>query len=143
MRVSRVFDRRTYYGGHVVFRQGDRSFNAYLIENGEVEIVRETPTGEVILATLGPGNLFGEMGLLDGKPRSATARVPTMAVLNVVNEATIERLKSQIDKKVWALIEVLMHRLRQANRRLDQLSVMHHPHECQDAAAAAKETPPV
>lgn len=44
----------------------------YLIVEGQVRVVREHESGEEPLATLGPGEFFGEMALLDGKPRSAT-----------------------------------------------------------------------
>jgi putative ABC transport system ATP-binding protein len=62
-------------GGETVFRQGSRGQLIYVIEAGEVEILRELADGgEERLAVLGPGEYFGELGPLLGFPRSATAR---------------------------------------------------------------------
>ncbi len=64
--------------GEVVFRQGDPPDRLYSIGSGEVEIVREDPVrGETILARLGPGEFFGEMGILGNAPRNATVRAAT------------------------------------------------------------------
>ena len=122
VRAQTVLDRRTYYPGHVVFRQGDAPHAAFIIESGRVEIVREHKGDEVVLATLGAGTGFGEMGMLDGKPRSATARVLETAVVKVVTEKMIEQIKEHMEPGVWALLKAMMNRLRDANALLDQVS---------------------
>jgi putative ABC transport system ATP-binding protein len=61
--------------GQALFHQGDASDRIYVIEEGVVEILRRTPDGqEERIATVGPGDCFGEMGPLFDLPRSATAR---------------------------------------------------------------------
>src|SRR5262249_31704771 len=61
--------------GQVLFRQGDRGDLIYIIESGNVEIVREhADGGEELRTVLGPGDYFGEIGPFFGLPRSATAR---------------------------------------------------------------------
>ncbi len=67
--------------GAELFRQGDPSDLIYTIDDGEVEITRDTPDGEVLLATLSTGDHFGEMGPLFGLRRSATARARTNCVV--------------------------------------------------------------
>jgi len=67
--------------GTALFRQGDPSDRIYVVERGQVDVVRDTPDGEVLLATLGPGEHLGEMGPLFGLPRSATVRARTDAAL--------------------------------------------------------------
>ena len=63
--------------GAVLFRAGDEGDAMYLIEEGKVRIcVRAKDGHEVTLTELHRGDFFGEMALLDGKPRSADARVP-------------------------------------------------------------------
>jgi CRP-like cAMP-binding protein len=121
-RATTVLDRRTYYPGQVIFRQGEVPYSAFIIESGAVEIVREHEGDEVLLATLKPGTVFGEMGMLDGKPRSATARVVETAVVKVVNEKMIDQLKEHMEPGVWALMKALMSRLRDANALLEQVS---------------------
>ncbi|MET0461359.1 MAG: ATP-binding cassette domain-containing protein, partial [Ilumatobacteraceae bacterium] len=67
-------------GGHL-FRQGDPSDLIYIVDKGHVDVVRDTTEGEVVLATLGPGDHLGEMGPLFGLPRSATIRARTDVTL--------------------------------------------------------------
>src|SRR3954453_5631184 len=62
--------------GAVLFRAGDAGDSMYLIEDGKIQISMRSSDGEdLILAVLGPGDFFGEMALIDNKPRSANAMV--------------------------------------------------------------------
>jgi putative ABC transport system ATP-binding protein len=82
MGESRPPERLAYEPGQVVFEQGDRSDLVYMIEDGEIEIVRQRADGgEELLAVLGPGRYFGELGPLFGLQRSATARAVKHAVI--------------------------------------------------------------
>jgi len=60
--------------GKIVFREGDPTDYAYLIQSGQVEILKLGAVSNVRVALLGPGDVFGEMGVIDELPRSATAR---------------------------------------------------------------------
>ncbi len=60
--------------GELVFREGDLGDCVYMIRRGRAEVLRETERGQESLATLGPGECFGELAVLDKKPRSATVR---------------------------------------------------------------------
>ena len=73
---------QTYQPGHEIVRQGDTGVGAFIIRSGKVEVVQERSGKEMKIATLGPGDVFGEMALLDEFPRSATIRAiePTTAL---------------------------------------------------------------
>ena len=73
---------QTYQPGHEIVRQGDTGVGAFIIRSGKVEVVQERSGKEMKIATLGPGDVFGEMALLDEFPRSATVRAvePTTAL---------------------------------------------------------------
>lgn len=74
-----------FSAGEVIFRQGYPGDHAYIIKRGEVEIVLENVDGsEEIVATLGEGEMFGEMAVMDDAPRSATARAKTDCALQVM-----------------------------------------------------------
>ncbi|MGH2807339.1 MAG: cyclic nucleotide-binding domain-containing protein, partial [Actinomycetota bacterium] len=60
--------------GQTIFNEGDKADNFYIVTEGEVEVVRGGDGSEQKIATLGPGQFFGEMGLLSGRPRMATVR---------------------------------------------------------------------
>ena len=65
---------RRYRRGEVIFHQGDPGDALHVVTSGSVKIVLPSPEGdEAIIATVRPGDFFGELSLLDGAPRSATA----------------------------------------------------------------------
>src|SRR5579862_4717652 len=68
-RIAESFKERQYGPNHVIEGEGDKGVSFFLIKDGQVSIKK----GNRTLATLGPGQFFGEMALLDGQPRSATA----------------------------------------------------------------------
>src|SRR6266540_4116271 len=59
--------------GEVIFHEGDRSDGLYLVIAGSVRVSTAGESGEMLLAFIGPDDVLGEMGVLDGEPRSATA----------------------------------------------------------------------
>ena len=72
-----------FEAGEVIFHQGSRGDLIYIVEQGQVEIARERADGtEEIVAHVGPGEYFGELGPLLGFPRAATARASASTVLN-------------------------------------------------------------
>ena len=60
--------------GEFVFREGETANYAYVLVEGNVEIVKSTGDGYLTLTTIEKGAIFGEMALIDGQPRSAGAR---------------------------------------------------------------------
>ncbi len=85
---------RRYRRSETVFHQGDPGDSLYIVESGSVKIVLPSPEGEegAIIATLGRGEFFGELALLDGAPHSATAVAiePTQAL--VLRRETFDEL---------------------------------------------------
>ena len=119
MRKTQVLDRRVYYPGQILFREGEEAWAAFMIEKGSVEIVRGEGSGsETILATINGAELIGEMGLIDGSPRSATARATSTTVVQVITEQNFARLLAQAEPGLVALLKVLLRRLRATNDAL-------------------------
>lgn len=65
---------KSYKDGDVIYRQGEDSRWAFEVLEGSVELTKDGPDGAVVMARLRPGELFGELGILDNAPRSTTAR---------------------------------------------------------------------
>jgi CRP-like cAMP-binding protein len=119
MRKAKVLDRRVFREGQVIFREGEQSWAAFLVESGSVDIIKQAEgTVPRLLATIGAGDLFGEMGLIDGSPRSATARAAEMPVVQVINEREFHRLLTTAEPGLVALLKVLLRRLRATNQAL-------------------------
>ena len=79
-----------YAAGETVFRQGDRSDLVYMVDAGEVDVVRVLADGgEELLATVGPGHYVGELGPMLGFPRSATVRARTRGASDRLRRAPV------------------------------------------------------
>jgi Cyclic nucleotide-binding domain len=74
IRTSPKLERQTYKPGSVVVRQGDPADKFYILTKGQAEVLRENDGQEVLVTRLGPGQYFGEIGLLHGGKRIATVR---------------------------------------------------------------------
>ncbi|MBE7440720.1 MAG: cyclic nucleotide-binding domain-containing protein [Spirochaetales bacterium] len=84
---------RRYAAGTVLFEQGQVGAHFYLIRSGNVQIYKTTPDqGELILATLGEGDIFGELALVGDQPRAASARCSTDATLAVASSDNLEAM---------------------------------------------------
>jgi len=69
-RLDRIMVQREFPAGKDIVTEGDTGAGFFLIENGKVEVIH----GSTLLATLGKGDYFGEMAMLDGRPRVASVR---------------------------------------------------------------------
>jgi CRP-like cAMP-binding protein/RsiW-degrading membrane proteinase PrsW (M82 family) len=103
--------RRKYQAGDLVFREGDAARHFYLVEKGRVQIIRDTDTGPVALSTIKEGEIFGEMALVQGEERSATAVCMTETILSSALSDHLESLISSNPDFASALIRTLVTRL--------------------------------
>lgn len=69
----KFLDRRTFAKGRAIFKEGEPGDAAYVLEQGQVAIVKKFEDGNKQIATLSPGSIFGEMALIDGSTRMAAA----------------------------------------------------------------------
>lgn len=102
-----------YEAGTEIVRQGDTSNSFYIIVQGRVEVANRRPGGqEIILGELGPGEWFGEIGLILGRPRSATVRAKTDSVeVMVADKEAFSRLIEQSSSARDDITQVLFERL--------------------------------
>lgn len=107
-------ERENYAAGDCVFREGEFAMCAYIVESGRVEVRKETFGGSFSVATLGPGELFGEMALLGDCNRTATVEAVEETVLLVVNPTVLMQKIENADPVLRRLVKVLIRRLREA-----------------------------
>src|SRR5215468_4483295 len=117
--------RRHLNAGQTVFREGDPPGSAYVIESGTVEVSTDRSGLRVVLALLGPGDLFGEMALIDSAPRMATARSIGEATLIQVDRIQIQQRLESADPIVGALLRGQLQRYRAAMKRFGDLREDH------------------
>jgi EAL domain-containing protein (putative c-di-GMP-specific phosphodiesterase class I) len=100
----------------VIFGEGDIGDCAYIIEKGRVQISIEKNESCFPLLTLLPGDIFGEMAILDGMTRSATATALEDCELSVVSRDLLTQRIDASDPIVRLLISLLLRRIRSSNR---------------------------
>lgn len=108
-------------GGTTVFRQGDTGGSMYVIRAGRVRVLKETHGRQRVVTTLGPGDFFGEMAVVTGRPRSATAEVIEEAELLKVPANKLQEMVTSNGEIAIRLIRHLAERLENANRFIDLL----------------------
>lgn len=106
--------------GQVIFHKGTTGNNMYIVLGGTVGLY----DGKKPLASIGMGDMFGEMALINSEPRSATAVAAEDCLLFALDEGTFHRLmtKSVAIRLLLNIIATQSHRLRRANERLMSLA---------------------
>lgn len=109
---------KTYAKGAMIYEEGDPSTCVYRIKSGEIEITKATERGNrVQLAVLHAGEIFGEMGVLQGLERSASARVVEPADVEVYDSDAFYQAVQNDGGFALSLLRILCRRLSQTNVR--------------------------
>lgn len=111
-------DQRRFAAGERIFAEGDPSDVAYIITAGAVEIFKAAAAHDVLLAVLREGDIFGEMGLIDEAPRSASARAAESVVATAVGRDEFIELALSRTEQGTALLRALFERLRTTSQLL-------------------------
>ena len=109
---GKILERKVFYAGQKIFTEGDRGDRAYLIQAGNVDIVKN----EMHLATLGPGELFGEMALVDDKPRMATAMAQSDVTCVIISRDSFHEKLSKADPFIRGLLNIFVRNIRNLTR---------------------------
>jgi CRP/FNR family transcriptional regulator len=121
--VARVAISRRFNAGAIVFREGDEGSTCYIVRAGRTRAIRVHPDGRSItLAHFGPGDIFGEMAMLDGERRSATVEATEDTEAIAILSADMHRLLREHADISVKLIAALGQRLRDTNERLTRQS---------------------
>lgn len=107
--------------GTVLFEEGDSGSRMFVLRSGRVRITKQAKEGPKTLAMLGPGEFFGEMAILNNKPRSATATVVEDARLLELDSRTFEQMVAKNSEIAVRLIKRLSRRLDAADELIDIL----------------------
>ena len=100
--------RKKYDRDQVIFREHENGDMAYIIANGQVQIVKESDNGPKVLGVLEKGAMFGEMALIDNKPRMASAKAINGPVeLLIVSKANFQKKMEQLDPFTRGLIKFM------------------------------------
>jgi CRP/FNR family transcriptional regulator, cyclic AMP receptor protein len=108
--------------GEVIVREGARELYMCFVLAGSVDVLKNTATGEMKIVTLGKGQVFGEMGLIEGEARSATVVAATETILMVLDhDGFLQFAEEHPDlgfRLTLKIAKMLSQRLRRANQGL-------------------------
>lgn len=107
--------------GTAVFRQGDNGGSIYIIRSGRARVIKQAHGSRRVITSLGPGDFFGEMAVISGKPRSATVEITEDATLLKIPSHNFEKLLMREGEVAVRLLQRLIDRLDTANRLIDVL----------------------
>lgn len=119
---------RPFRKGAVIFSEGDPGTTLYLIEEGEIKLTILSPGGkEIILALLGPGGFFGELALLDGGARSATASAKTACRLQVLERTDLMKFIERHPRSAVSMLAAISRRLRRTTEQVHDAAFLDGP----------------
>jgi CRP-like cAMP-binding protein len=118
---------RTFPAGTPLFSEGDRGDRMFVVRRGRVKIFRSLGTGEKVLSFLGPGDFLGEMSLLNGKPRTASATTIEESELLVLDREQMETMLLSRPDIALRIVRNLSERLRKADNLVNSLLIPEKP----------------
>lgn len=121
-RIRSVYQRELE-PGDAVFDEGDPGDQLYVIQAGRIELTRDGGLGQRVVAHLGPGDFFGELGVVTGGPRTTRAEAVSPTRLIAFDRETLEAMCMEQPEIAIRMIRVLVSRLIEAERRLAVLGV--------------------
>jgi len=120
---------KSYRTGAVLFREGDRGDALHIVVEGAVRVsVLSSAGGEATVAVLGPGEFLGDLALLDGRPRSASAIVLQPTKTLVVTREDFRRWLRERPQAALALLEALSLRIRRTDEQLADVAFLDAAH---------------
>jgi CRP/FNR family cyclic AMP-dependent transcriptional regulator len=118
-KVSRVFQ-----NSEIIFEEGSYGDEMYIVHSGVVQLIKKAPEWDVIVATIQPGEFFGEMALVDNAPRSVSAvAAADQTQLLALNRDKFMFLVSHQPAFALTVMHVLCQRIRAMNERLSHLEL--------------------
>jgi CRP-like cAMP-binding protein len=119
--VSEAALGRFYGDGEVVARQGDVGDCMYVVQDGEVEIVREEGSAQVVLRSAHRNELLGEMAIFEHRPRSATIRAKGQARILTLDKKNFLRRINEDPSLAFRMIETMSRRVRELSAQVVEL----------------------
>ena len=102
-----ILQRQRHGPGDQIFKEGDEGRLAYVVEEGEVEVFKTVDDHEQVIGTVGKDGIFGEMALIDNKPRMAAARASTSCTIICVTRQMFDEKVNQADPFIRGLLKIL------------------------------------
>ena len=123
--LTTLVTRRSSTRGSIIMAAGDPTDSLYIILSGRLKVMMSDADGkEVILSILGAGEFFGEMGLIDDNPRSASVVAIEPCELLAITRRDFKKCMTENAEMAMAVMRGLVRRLREADRKIGSLALL-------------------
>lgn len=123
--IAESVTKQRFRRGELIVESGKKSNALFIILNGRAHVVATDSRGrEAILANLKQGDYIGEMSLIDNQPHSASVRTEVQTDVLVLGRAQFARILPENAAMTYAIMKVLVQRLRHADRKIESLALM-------------------
>ena len=123
--LTTMVARRSASRGTTIMAGGDATDSLYIVLSGRLKVMMSDSDGkEVILSILGPGEFFGEMGLIDDEPRSASVVTIEPCELLSISKRDFKKCLVDNSEMSMAVMRGLVRRLREADRKIGSLALL-------------------
>lgn len=123
--LASMVTRKSVPRGTMVLTAGDPTDSLYIVLSGRLKVLMSDADGkEVILSILGPGEFFGEMGLIDDSPRSASVLAIEPCELLSISKRDFKKCLAENFEMAMAVMRGLVRRLREADRKIGSLALL-------------------
>ena len=113
----KVYERKTFPVGEYIFKEGSCGSRAFVVESGEVEIVKSVSGQEKVIGKVSPGAIFGEMALIDDRPRMASARASKGSSVIVISRPMFQAKLDNTDPFIKGLLTILSDHVRSLSQQ--------------------------
>jgi CRP/FNR family transcriptional regulator, cyclic AMP receptor protein len=104
--------------GQMIFAEGANGDWIYVVESGEVEISKEVDGQRIVIETMKPGDIFGEMAYIDKMPRSATATAKGTTEVGIIDRQFFDREFNKLSTNFQQMLKAVTYRLRKTTTKL-------------------------
>ncbi len=111
-----ILERVTFAAGDKIFKEGDTGEKAFVVQSGAVEIAKNIDGKTVVLGTVNQGGIFGEMALIDDKPRMAAAHALEGTTLIVVSRTMFAAKLAKTDPFIRGLLNIFAENIRKMSK---------------------------
>ena len=105
----------------MIFEEGAKGREMFVVESGKVEISKGDADHQRVLGTIGAGGVFGELALIDDKPRMARAICREDTVCKVIDAKTFQQNMKSVDPFMRTVIDILTKNVRSLSVRIDRM----------------------
>ena len=124
--VSQNIYLRTFQPNAFIFTEGSQSSEVYLVRSGRVELTKQIKGEPLLLTTLGPKEIFGEMALIGNNPRSATAKALIETECYVLTASAFDEKLEAMDPFLRGIFRIMANTIRditlENSKQLEQVS---------------------